>query len=121
MGDLFFYICLSDDLGDGQSGPINISWRREAAKVDKSPDAAITFSKYIYVAIPPEFTPPVDWAIGNGEALTVNQGKGGTSNIETRITNDHIFIYAGKFSLRHPVAPNWWFIRITAALIDSPR
>ncbi|MEM2982964.1 MAG: hypothetical protein QXH17_07350, partial [Candidatus Bathyarchaeia archaeon] len=27
VGDLRFYLCVSDDKGDGQTGPINISWR----------------------------------------------------------------------------------------------
>ncbi|MBS7629670.1 hypothetical protein KEJ23_06895, partial [Candidatus Bathyarchaeota archaeon] len=30
-------------------------------------------------------------------------------------------IYTGKFQPNHPVAPNWWFVRITATPIDFPK
>jgi len=120
VGDLFFYICISDDLGDGQSGPINISWRRETTAVDKSPDAA-ELTKRLYIAIPPEFTPPVNWTEGGGDELTINNGRGDSSNVETTITNDHNFIQTGRFRPRHPVAPDWWFVRITATPVDFPQ
>ena len=119
VGDLFLYLCISDDLGDGQSGPINISWRRETTEMAKPPGFPES-SKYIYVAIPPEFSPPVDWEAGTWDVLTTNMGGGETSNIETTITNDHNFIQTGFFSPRHPVTPNWWFIRITATPVDFP-
>jgi len=122
VGDLFVYICLSDDLVDGQSGPINISFRGTDTSnmLIGQPQSLYELSKYIYIAIPPEFTPPVDWAAGWGDVLTTNQGFGDTSNIETTITNDHNMIATGKFGPRHPVAPNWWFVRITAAPENFP-
>ncbi|MCX6660667.1 MAG: carboxypeptidase-like regulatory domain-containing protein [Candidatus Bathyarchaeota archaeon] len=124
VGDLFYYICVSDftkggeigtPLSTEQAGPINISWR--GAKdhfLTRAPLTLWELSKWIYIAIPPEFTPPVDWAAGWGDSLTTNQGFGDSSNIETTITNDHNMIQTGKFGPRHPVAPNWWFVRISA-------
>jgi len=128
VGDLFMYICLSDMVGDGQDGPINISWRGGIDPYDTTADSFLTRgpftlfeqSKFLYIAIPPEFTPPVDWAAGWGDVQTTNQGFGDTSNIETTITNDHNFIQTGKFGPRHPVAPNWWFVRFTAAPTSHP-
>jgi hypothetical protein len=122
VGDIFFYICVADEYRildnqywDGQSGPINISWRGETEDfLTRTPFSLFEPRKYIYIAIPPEFTPPVDWEAGWGDAQTTNQGFGDTSNIETTITNDHQFIETGKFGSRHPVAPNWWFVRITS-------
>jgi len=126
VGDLYFYVCVSDDLLDGQTGPINISWRRTGDNTGasplntNSPDRGFELSKYLYIAVPPEFTPPVDWAKGSPDALTTNNGGGVSSNIQTTITNDYNFIQTGKFGSRHPVAPNWWFVRITATPIDFP-
>ena len=122
VGDLYFYVCLSDD-AEAQGGPINISWRGTDASnslVGNPTVSLYELSRYLYIAIPPEFTPPVDWAAGWGDVLTTNQGFGDTSNIETTITNDHNMIMTGKFGPRHPVAPNWWFVRITANPIEFP-
>ncbi|MBS7622325.1 carboxypeptidase regulatory-like domain-containing protein [Candidatus Bathyarchaeota archaeon] len=124
VGDFFLYICLADDLEDGQSGPINISWRGTdtSNSLIRPPPSLYELSKYLYIAIPPEFTPPEEaWAAGWGDVLTTNQGFGNTSNIETTITNDHNMIMTGKFGPRHPVAPGWWFVRITAAPMDFPQ
>ncbi|MHA1951926.1 MAG: carboxypeptidase-like regulatory domain-containing protein [Candidatus Thorarchaeota archaeon] len=124
VGDLFVYICVADQIEftfsdrqvwTGQDGPINISWRGEQENfLTRGPFSLFEPRKHIYIAIPPEFTPPVDWEAGWGDVQTTNQGFGDTSNIETTITNDHQFIETGKFGSRHPVAPNWWFIRITS-------
>ncbi|MGQ9543430.1 MAG: carboxypeptidase-like regulatory domain-containing protein [Candidatus Bathyarchaeia archaeon] len=126
VGDLRFYICLADDLGDGQSGPINISWRantvagRPPALGDIAADPP-DLSRYLYIAIPPEFTPPVDWTRGSPDLLTLNRGDGVRSNVETSITNDYNMIYTGKFQPNHPVAPGWWFVRITSTPIEFPQ
>ena len=114
VGDLYFYICLD-------SPPINISWRAQTTTFKtRTPGSSWELSKWLYIAIPPEFTPPADWEAGWGDLLTTNQGLGDTSNIETTITNDHNMIQTGKFGPRHPVAPNWWFVRITAEPRDFP-
>jgi hypothetical protein len=135
VGDFFLYVCVSDfteensrpgaPLTTEQAGPINISWKtpsdpNEAAWPYTAPGSLYELSRYLYIAIPPEFTPPVDWAAGWGDVLTTNQGFGDTSNIETTITNDHNMIMTGKFGPMHPVAPGWWFIRITAEPRDFP-
>ena len=130
QGDLFVYICVSDftnasslpgtPSGSEQGGPINISWRYPTTSPGPNPGTAFQLSRYLYIAIPPEFTPPVAWAAGWNDLTTVNQGLGDTSNIETTITNDHNMIMTGQFSPRHPVAPNWWFIRITAEPRNFP-
>ncbi|MCW4043457.1 MAG: hypothetical protein NWE90_07015, partial [Candidatus Bathyarchaeota archaeon] len=126
VGDLFVYITIADDVEpnevwDGQSGPINISWRGQSENfVTRPPFSLFEPRKHIYIAIPPEFTPPVDWEAGWGDQQTTNQGFGDTSNIETTITNDHQFIETGKFGSRHPVAPNWWFVRITSDPTSHP-
>lgn len=131
VGDLFVYICIADDVSDeenkqvldpqndriwdGQSGPINISWRGETNNfLTRTPFELFEPRRHIYIAIPPEFEPPVDWGAGWGDIQTTNQGFGDTSNIETTITNDHQFIETGKFGSHHPVAPDWWFVRITS-------
>ena len=144
VGDLFFYVCVSDFTVDRstigapaaaeQAGPINISWRTGLTPPlgagghagggdwpETLPGSLYPMSRYIYLAIPPEFVPPVDWAAGWGDSLTTNQGFGDTSNIETTITNDHNMIQTGKFGPRHPVAPNWWFVRITAEQREFPK
>jgi len=129
VGDFFLYVCVSDFTEDSapghpdideQAGPINISWRRVTTETEKITETSYELSKFLYIAIPPEFIPPVDWTIGSSDVLTSNAGGGVTSNIETTITNDHNFIQTGKFGPRHPVAPNWWFIRITATPVDFP-
>ena len=136
VGDLFFYVCVSPFTKDSaigapapteQAGPINVTWRSQADRAtgrgdrsDWSFPSLYQPSKYLYLAIPPEFTPPTDWAAGWGDVLTTNQGYGDTSNVETTITNDHSMIMTGKFGPRHPVAPNWWFVRITAEPRDFP-
>jgi len=127
VGDLFLYICIADEITENdnepithadQAGPINISWRR--ITIPKSPPSSLEYSKLLYIAIPPEFTPTVNWAEGFPETLTTNFGLGDASNIETTITNDYNMIQTGKFWPRHPVAPNWWFIRITSTPVDFP-
>lgn len=130
VGDLRFYICIADNVDkqgvlhpEWQAGPINISWRantvsgRPADNTADPPD----LSRYLYIAIPPEFTPPVDWTRGSPDLLTLNRGDGVRSNVETSITNDYNMIYVGKFQPNHPVAPGWWFVRITATPIEFPR
>ncbi len=132
VGDFFIYIGISDftnttsDHGtpghlapNEQSGPINISWRTPQQPPSwpyTQPGSLFELSKYLYIAIPPEFSPPnsSNWAAGWPDSLTTNQGFGDTSNIETTITNDHNMIMTGKFGPMNPVAPNWWFVRITA-------
>jgi len=131
VGDLFYYICVSDFTKDSkpgelapneQAGPINISWRTPDQPPNAFPIRSLWQpSKFLYLAIPPEFTPPTDWAAGWGDLLTTNQGFGDTSNIETTITNDHNMIQTGKFGPRNPVAPNWWFVRITAEPRNFPQ
>jgi len=130
VGDLFFYICVSDYVNDEQSGqllpltqegPINISWRGNLDNwLSGRPFSLLELERSIYIAIPPEFEPPVDWNAGWGDVVTTNQGFGDTSNIETTITNDHQMIQTGKFGPRHPVAPNWWFVRIMADPVLHP-
>ncbi|MBS7629669.1 hypothetical protein KEJ23_06890, partial [Candidatus Bathyarchaeota archaeon] len=72
VGDLRFYICVSDDLEDGQTGPINISWRHNIVSGRETGDPA-DLPRYLYIAIPPEFTPPehIDWTRGSPDLLTL--------------------------------------------------
>jgi hypothetical protein len=123
---LYVYVCLSDDeiaQANGWGGPINISWRihGESWIGSRESNALWEPSKYLYIAIPPEFTPPVDWEAGFPDAQTTNLGLGETSNIETTITNDHNMIFTGKFNGRHQVAPGWWFVRISSTPEDFPQ
>jgi hypothetical protein len=130
VGDLFFYIGVSDFTEDStpgaltpfeQSGPINISWRGNQDNwLTRWQFSLLELERSIYIAIPPEFEPPVDWNAGWGDVPTTNQGFGDTSNIETTITNDHQMMQTGKFGPRHPVAPNWWFVRIWADPVIHP-
>jgi hypothetical protein len=128
VGNVVFYICISDFTEDNsvpgrlvpreQAGPINISWRgNEENFVTRSPFSLLEPERSIYIA---EFELPVDWNAGWGDSQTFNQGFGDTSNVETTITNDHQMIQTGKFGSRHPVAPNWWFVRIMADPVNHP-
>jgi len=126
VGDLYFYITLSDDeiaKANGWGGPMNISWRIHGDTWigSRENNALWEPTKYLYIAFPPEFTPPVDWEAGFPDAQTTNLGLGETSNIETTITNDHNMIFTGKFNDRHTVAPGWWFVRITVTPEDFPQ
>jgi len=58
---------------------------------------------WLVIAIPPEFTPLADWT--NGEK----------TGVSTSITNDYALITTGKFAYDDDVAPNWWYIKISAA------
>ena len=109
-GDLKFYINISaTDTGarPGTSQPgINIS---------------ACCPNYLYIAIPPEFTPSTDWEeSGATDAETINRGRGDSSSVSTTITNDHRFIQVGKFQGSHKVAPGWWFVRISAPNVTYP-
>jgi len=62
---------------------------------------------WLTIAIPPEFTPLADWA--NGEV----------TGVSTTITNDYGLIRTGKFANDDDVAPNWWYIKISAATLPD--
>ena len=62
---------------------------------------------WLVIAIPPEFTPLADWA--NGE----------TTGVSTTITNDYALIRTGQFAYDDGVAPNWWYIQISAATLPD--
>ncbi len=107
VGDLKFYINVSVYNAEypTTSGAINISG---------------CGPKFLYIAIPPEFTPPVDWTVGSADYETTNRGRGDSSNVDTSITNDHRFIQVGKFASNHQIAPNWWYVRISAPNTTYP-
>ncbi|MBS7622688.1 carboxypeptidase regulatory-like domain-containing protein [Candidatus Bathyarchaeota archaeon] len=88
-GDLYFYINISS-----ATGPVNITW-----------ESNDYFGRWLYIAIPPEFTPPKGWDTVFG---------GNSTYVSSSITNDRFFIETGKFHDRHPMAPSWWYIRISA-------
>ncbi|MEM3004495.1 MAG: carboxypeptidase-like regulatory domain-containing protein, partial [Candidatus Bathyarchaeia archaeon] len=88
-GDLYFYINISST-----AGPVNITW-----------ESNDYFGRWLYIAIPPEFTPPKGWDTVFG---------GNSTYVWSSITNDRFFIETGRFHDRHPLAPNWWYIRISA-------
>ncbi len=99
----------------GSTGPlcfyINISSPANASNI-KQPGLDISFeryngrSKYLYIAIPPEFTPV---------ANTTSKWR-----VVTSITSDYAFIKVGKFTADHPFAPGWWYIAITAPNVTDP-
>jgi len=63
--------------------------------------------RWLYIAIPPEFTPSGDWV--NGEK----------TNIATSITNDYALIETGQLAIDSEVAPGWWYVRISAATLPG--
>jgi len=90
-GGLTFYINVTDSTPIEAMTPNplwNITWEEDF---------------WLTIAIPPEFTPLGDWA--NGE----------TTGVSTSITNDYGLIRTGKFDNDDDVAPNWWYIKISAA------
>lgn len=89
VGDLYFYINVSS-----AAGPINITW-----------ESNLHFGSWLYIAIPPEFEPPKGWGTIIG---------GNSTYVWSSITNDRFHIETGKFPPRHPLAPEWWYIRISA-------
>ncbi|MBS7650377.1 MAG: carboxypeptidase-like regulatory domain-containing protein [Candidatus Bathyarchaeia archaeon] len=89
VGDLYFYINVSSTVG-----PINVTW-----------ELNLHFGSWLYIAIPPEFNPPSGWDTFIG---------GNSTYVWSTITNDRFHIETGKFPARHPLAPEWWYIRISA-------
>jgi len=94
-GGLTFYINVTDLWPEIDVGPeisfsyfFNITWEAD---------------RWLYVAIPPEFTPLGDWE--NGE----------TTNAKTSITNDYALIKTGKLPNDDEVAPGWWYVAVSAA------
>lgn len=96
-GPLFFYINVSDpaNLSDPSQPGLDISWEKHNGR-----------SRWLYIAIPPEFTPvadtPTKW------------------RVVTSITANYRFIKTGKFDSYHPFAPNWWYIAVTAPNVTDP-
>jgi len=60
-------------------------------------------SNWLYIAIPPEFT-PVGWNMTEGE----------TKYVATSITNNYGTIATGKFADDHDLAPGWWYVAISS-------
>jgi len=88
-GGLTFYINVTDLLTEAtREWLFNITWEDD---------------RWLYIAIPPEFTPLGNWTAGE------------TTNVATSITNDYALIKTGKFDNDHDVAPNWWYIAVSAA------
>jgi len=85
-GGLTFYINVTDINYDASLW--NITWEGDY---------------WLMIAIPPEFTPLGDWE--NGEV----------TNVATSITNDYGLIRTGKLDNDDPVAPNWWYVAVSAA------
>jgi hypothetical protein len=96
-GPLYFYINISSPANASkptQPG-LDISWERFNGR-----------GKWLYIAIPPEFTPV---------AATPSKWR-----VVTSITTDYRFITVGKFDAYHPLAPNWWYIAISAPNVTDP-
>jgi hypothetical protein len=96
-GPLYFYINISSPANasnPAQPG-LDISWEKHNGR-----------SRWLYIAIPPEFTPvaktPSSW------------------RVVTSLTSDYNFIKTGKFNAAHPMAPNWWYIAISAPNVTDP-
>jgi len=83
QGGLMFYLNVSET---GRS-EIDITWEDDL---------------WMYIAIPPEFTPPENFE--NGER----------SWVATSITNDYGLIDTGKFADDDAFAPGWWYVAISA-------
>ncbi|KON28343.1 hypothetical protein AC481_01800, partial [miscellaneous Crenarchaeota group archaeon SMTZ-80] len=134
-GDLQFYINVSHYSGgvgagnpidwsadQDNGGPISIMCDENSIfRVESDQGYAPVKPHFIYIAIPPDFTPPVDWMENEGQdGRTQNAGLGRASNVATTITNDYRWIQTGKFRGDHPYAPGWWFVRISAPNVDYP-
>jgi hypothetical protein len=96
-GPLYFYINISDpaNLSDPNQLGLDISWEKHSAR-----------ARWLYIAIPPEFTPVAD---------TPSKWK-----VVTSITSDYHFIKTGKLANDHPIAPGWHYIAITAPNVTDP-
>jgi hypothetical protein len=87
-GDLIFAVNFTTSTGLG-------------TETAKSIDTSIDYRySSLTIYIPPEFTPPVDWASWD------------TSNIVTTITNERGGIACWKADVKDPFGPNWWVIYI---------
>jgi len=91
-GGLKFYINLTEYWSERGLDAWNITWEADY---------------WLVIAIPPEFTPQADWV--NGE----------TTGVSTSITNDYALIRTGQFAYDDDVAPNWWYIKISAATVPD--
>lgn len=97
VGPLYFYINISEpaNLSDPNQPGLDISWEEHSAR-----------ARWFYIAIPPEFEPVADTPSG--------------WKVITSITSDYHFIKTGKLKSDHPIAPNWWYIAITAPNVTDP-
>ena len=97
VGPLYFYINISDpaNLSDSNQPGLDISWEEHSAR-----------SRWLYIAIPPEFTPAADTP--------------SSWRVVTSITSDYHFIKTGKLASDHPIAPGWHYIAITAPNVTDP-
>jgi hypothetical protein len=125
-GDLVFYINVSQLLNQREGpwvsgmGPIDIVCD-DGVRVEAGQGYSPVRPHFLYIAIPPDFTPPVDWMENEGQdGRTNNAGLGRASNVATTITNDYRWIQTGQFRGDHPYAPGWWFVRISAPDVDYP-
>lgn len=125
-GDLVFYINVSHMLNQREGpwisgmGPIDIVCD-DGVRVEAGQGYSPVRPHFLYIAIPPDFTPPVDWMENEGQdGRTNNGGLGRASNVATTITNDYRWIQTGKFRGDHPYAPGWWFVRISAPDVNYP-
>ncbi|MEM3004064.1 MAG: hypothetical protein QXK96_02065 [Candidatus Bathyarchaeia archaeon] len=96
-GNLYFYLNTSNpaNLSDTAQPGLDISWERHNGR-----------ARWLYIAIPPEFTPAAD---------TPSKWR-----VVTSITIDYHFIRTGRFDQYHPLAPNWWYIAISAPNVTDP-
>ncbi|MBS7623478.1 hypothetical protein KEJ39_07385, partial [Candidatus Bathyarchaeota archaeon] len=96
-GNLHFYLNISNpaNLSNPAQPGLDISWEKHDGR-----------ARWLYIAIPPEFMPVAD---------TPSKWR-----VVTSITNDYHFIRTGQFSKDHPIAPNWWYIQISAPNVTDP-
>jgi hypothetical protein len=96
-GSLNFYLNISKpaNFSNPAQPGLDISWEKHNGR-----------ARWLYIAIPPEFTPVAD---------TPSKWR-----VVTSITNDYRFISTGKFDQYHPFAPNWWYIQISAPNVTDP-
>jgi len=96
-GNLYFYINISNpaNLSNTAQPGLDISWEKHNGR-----------ARWLYIAIPPEFTPVAD---------TTSKWR-----VVTSITIDYHFIKTGRFDQYHPLAPNWWYIAISAPNVTDP-
>ncbi len=96
-GPLYFYINISSpaNASNPNQPGLNISWEKHNGR-----------GRWLYIAIPPEFTPV---------AATPSKWR-----VVTSITSDYRFITTGRFNAAHPMAPNWWYIAISAPNVTDP-